>query len=222
MYCTYLTIYSGDKLPRRYIGSTTVEKVNSGYNGSVSSKKWASVYKQEQSKNKHLFKTRVLTTHNTSKEAREMELKLHLKYNVVPSPVYFNESLAKPNGHFGRDVSGENNPMYGRNRTGETHNGGQNISAALKQMYETDRGKEIRNVVSERFTNKNPSTNPEIMQKIKETWKQNNRNVGSSNGMFGKEGKLKGKKLYNNGMVVKAFIVGQQPDGWVLGRLPRA
>lgn len=219
MYCTYLTVYKGDKLPRRYIGSTTVVKIKNGYNGSVSSKKWEEIYKQEQRDNKQLFKTRILSTHETDKEAREMELRLHLKYDVVSSDLYFNESLAKPNGHFGRDVSGKNNPMYGKNRTGETHDGGQNISAALKKLYETEHGQRIKEAQSNRLKENNPSQNQETMNKIKETWKRTNRNVGTSNGMYGKVGRLKGKKLYNNGVVVKAFIEGQQPEGWVAGRI---
>lgn len=219
MYCTYLTVYKGDKLPRRYIGSTTVAKIKSGYTGSVSSKKWEEIYKQEQRDNKQLFKTRILSTHETDKEAREAELDLHLRYNVVLSELYFNESLAKPNGHFVRDVSGKNNPMYGKNRTGETHDGGQNISDALKKLYETEHGKRIKEAQSNRLKENNPSQNQETMNKIKETWKRTNRNVGTSNGMYGKVGRLKGKKLYNNGLVVKAFIEGQQPEGWVIGRI---
>lgn len=220
MYCTYLTVYFGDKLPRRYIGSTTIEKVNSGYNGSVASKKWEAVYRQEQMNNKHLFKTRILSLHESDIEAREMELKLHLKYNVVSSDLYFNESLARPNGHFGRDVSGKNNPMYGKSRTGERHKGGENISAALKKLYaESVRGEELKRISSERFKVNNPASDPELIKKAKETWKKNNRNCGSKNPMYGKIGRLKGKKLYNNGVVVKAFIEGQQPEGWVAGRI---
>lgn len=220
MYCTYLTVYYGEKLPRRYIGSTSVRKVKSGYNGSVSSKKWEDVYLQEQLHNKHLFKTRILTVHESDKEAREMELKLHVKYDVVSSELYFNESLARPNGHFGRDVSGKNNPMYGKSRTGEKHKGGENISAALKKLYsETVRGEELKRISSDRFKQSNPSNDPELLLKMKETWKRTGRNLGENNPMYGKEGRLKGKKLYNNGEVVKAFVEGQQPEGWVLGRI---
>ena len=113
-YCTYLTIYFGDKLPRRYIGSTKITRIKAGYNGSVSSKKWGSIYREEQTKNKHLFRTRILTVHETDTEARLEELRLQKKYNVVRDNSYFNESFSRPNGYFGRDVSGQNNPMYGK------------------------------------------------------------------------------------------------------------
>ena len=32
MYCVYLTIYTGNKLPPFYIGSTSLKKINKGYN----------------------------------------------------------------------------------------------------------------------------------------------------------------------------------------------
>ena len=57
------------------------------------------------------------------------------------------------------------------------------------------------------------------MKQIKETWKKNGRGKGEKNGMFGKTGKLKGKKLYNNGVEVRAFEENKQPHGWVLGRI---
>lgn len=149
MYCTYLTIYYGSLLPRRYIGSSSVTIIENGYNGSVSSIKWRSTYKREQKNNKHLFKTRILTIHPTRKEALEKELEIQVKYDVVKSELYMNESFAKPNGGHGRDVSGKNNPMYGRERTGETHNGGENISIALKEYYSTEAGKGSINAAKE-------------------------------------------------------------------------
>ena len=47
IYCTYLTIYSGNKLPTFYIGSTSVEKIEQGYRGSVSSKRYQSIWEKE-------------------------------------------------------------------------------------------------------------------------------------------------------------------------------
>ena len=116
MYCVYLTIYFGNNLPRRYIGSSKLKKVYEGYNGSVYSKRYKETYDQERKLYPHLFKTRPLSYHETDYEARAEELRLQKKYDVVKSSNYMNESFAQPNGHFGRDVSGENNPMYGRSR----------------------------------------------------------------------------------------------------------
>ena len=108
----YLTMYSGELLPRWYIGSSYENKILNGYNGSVSSKKWGDIYSSEQKENKHLFKTRILSYHDTKIEALEEELRLQKMLNVVRNVSYINESYAQPNGFFGRDVSGELNPNY--------------------------------------------------------------------------------------------------------------
>lgn len=218
MYCVYMTVYFGELLPRRYIGSSSVKRVLSGYNGSVSSKKYSAAFKLEQNTNKHLFKTRILSYHETSISAREEELRLQMKYEVVKNAKYMNESLARPNGFHGRDVSGENNPMFGKSRKGEIHNNGENVSAALKKSYANGSLDHMKIATSERMKENNPSKNPEIMDKIKDTWKASGRGVGEKNGMFGKVGRLSGKRLYNNGSETKAFVEGQQPDGWVIGR----
>lgn len=190
MYCTYLTIYFGDKLPRRYIGSSSVEKVLNGYNGSVSSIKWKSTYDEEQKLNKHLFKTRILTIHTTDSEAREMEKQLHIKYNVVVSPLYFNESIAIPNGFFGRDVSGSNNPMFGSIRKGEKHRGGENISKALKSLMQ-----KLKKV---RFLNKKCRTTLKsiIQHQIQTLWKRLNKRGWKNKEMLEKRTECLVKRLH--------------------------
>lgn len=118
-YVVYLTRYSGDKLPPWYIGSSTEEKVLNGYNGSVRSKKWKNIYYKELKENKSLFKTRILSYHLTREESLKEELRLQRMHLVVKSEKYFNESYATPNGFFGRDISGELNPFYGKTHTSE-------------------------------------------------------------------------------------------------------
>ncbi len=220
MYCVYLTIYKGEKLPRRYIGSCKISRIRSGYNGSISSKKWSTIYKYEQTNNKHLFKTRILSVHETSVSALNEELRLHLAYDVVQSKDFMNESLARVNGFFGRDVSGENNPMYGSNRSGEKHEGGENISRGLKNYYSSERSLSHRESTRKRLL-ENPISTPEILANNIRLWKERGRNVGEKNPMFGKVGKLKGKTLYNNGVVVRAFFPGEAPEGWSKGRIPK-
>ncbi|AHY25152.1 HNH endonuclease [Pectobacterium bacteriophage PM2] len=107
MYCTYLTIYTGSKMPRRYIGSTTVERIkNEGYNGSVLSKAYKYIWNKERKENPHLFKTRILSLFENSKDSLEAEKNLQVKYDVVKSPNYINMSLAQPNGFFGMSRKG--------------------------------------------------------------------------------------------------------------------
>lgn len=131
IYCTYLTIYKGNKLPPFYIGSTSVDKINTGYHGTVSSKKYKDIYKQELITNPQIFKTKILTTHLTREEAFEKELYFQKKLSVVNSTMYFNESLAVANGYYGRALIGSDNPLYGKNHSEESR----------RKMSETRKGK---------------------------------------------------------------------------------
>lgn len=119
-YCVYLTKYNGTKLPKYYVGSSSVKRVTKGYRGSVKSKKFKEIWTKELYENFNLFDTKIISYHNTREEALQNELKYQMEHDVVSSLEYINESLATPNGFFGRDVFGKNNPMYRRNHTEET------------------------------------------------------------------------------------------------------
>ena len=112
-YCVYLTIYRGSKLPPFYIGSTSVLKIDNGYHGSVSSKKYKHIYQNELKNNPDSFKTVIISKFKSRAEALIKERILQIYLNVVKSPMYFNMSIASPNGFAGMDVKGENNPNYG-------------------------------------------------------------------------------------------------------------
>ena len=114
MYCVYVTTYTGDKMPSKYIGSSNVSRVEAGYRGSVKSLKWKTIWDEELRTNADLFKTEIIETFDTRDDALVRELELQRFYNVVPSTEWINEAYACPNGYFGRDVSGDMNPMYGR------------------------------------------------------------------------------------------------------------
>jgi hypothetical protein len=221
MYCVYITTYTGDKLPKFYVGSTSIEKIKKGYNGSVASKQWGNIWNREIKEMPHLFDTQIISEHETRKDALEAELEFQLIQNVVESSEWVNKSLAQPDGFFGMDVSGKNNPMYGSNRTGEKHKGGENISSALQEFFKSDKSSNHRKTSSDRLKLQNPTQDPETLAKIKETWKNNDRGVGAKNGMYGKTGKLLGKFLYNNGIITKAFNENEQPEGWIKGRVKK-
>jgi hypothetical protein len=131
-YCVYLTIYFGDMLPKRYVGSSKLKTVLAGYNGTVKSKKYKSTYREEQENNKALFKTRPISYHSTREEALIEELRLQIKYDVVKSDKYMNMAYANPNGCFGRNMSGESHPSYGKTRNEDTRN---KIAQTLKDKY---------------------------------------------------------------------------------------
>lgn len=137
-FCVYLTVYRGSKLPKRYIGSSSVARILSGYNGSIKSKKFKEIYKSEQRDNKRLFKTRILQRFETQLEAIEAELRLQLAHDVVRSEKYMNMSYATPNGFFGRGAKGEQHPMWNKHHTEETRN---RLSEAGKAAYREGRSK---------------------------------------------------------------------------------
>lgn len=96
-YCVYLTIYSGNKLPMFYIGSTHISKINSGYHGSVSSRKYKAIWNSESKTNEHLFKTLVLKETYSRKYAYFIEKQLQTKLGIPKNPMYVNLSIAMTN-----------------------------------------------------------------------------------------------------------------------------
>jgi hypothetical protein len=120
-YCTYLTIYSGNKLPPFYIGSSSIIKIENGYHGSVASKKYKNIWKLELKHHPELFNTIILTEHDDRKEATLKENDIQKKLRVVKNDLYINESYAVYDSFSDRDQSGKNNPMYGTSRSGENN-----------------------------------------------------------------------------------------------------
>lgn len=114
MFCVYLTVYLGDVLPPFYIGSTSLGRLNAGYRGSVKSKKYGMAWKEELLTNSQLFSTHVISEHQTRIEALQEELRFQIELDVVKSSLFINQSLASPNGFFGRDTSGSNHPRFGK------------------------------------------------------------------------------------------------------------
>lgn len=92
-FCVYITIYRGNKLPPFYIGYSTVDKIERGYNGSVSSKTYAKVWSQERKENKSLFKTKIIKIFATRSEARKYEEYAQKFFNVHRNPMFINMSI---------------------------------------------------------------------------------------------------------------------------------
>lgn len=119
-YCVYLTVYSGNKLPPFYIGSSDEEKINSGYRGSVQSKKYKKIWEEELRNNQSAFKTIIICYCDSRENCLSRELELQKKLNVVKSTLYINESFAQPNGFHGMNNSGKNHPSFGLKQSKET------------------------------------------------------------------------------------------------------
>lgn len=96
IYCTYITIYRGNKLPPFYIGYSYLEKIQKGYRGSVASKTYKSIWDSEIKENSNLFITKIIKEHETKIEAIEYEKYLHTKLDAVKNPLYTNKSSPGP------------------------------------------------------------------------------------------------------------------------------
>ena len=151
MFCVYLTYYQGDKLPHYYVGSTSVESVENGYHGSVRSKRWKSVWDEELRENNEMFETVILSYHTTRSAALHEELRFQKENDVVRSKVWINDGYAQPNGAFGRDVSGELNPMFGKTHSPEMIEVIKTIHTGRKDNDETRKKKSVA-----RLGDKNP------------------------------------------------------------------
>ena len=75
-----------------------MDKINKGYRGSVDSKKYKSIWKQELYDHPDLFKTIILTRHETRQEAMEREIVFQEAFSVARNPMYIN--MAHANGKF--------------------------------------------------------------------------------------------------------------------------
>ena len=82
-------------MPPFYIGSTSANKINSGYRGSVCSKKWKLIWKQELKDHPNLFHTEIVSLHETRKEAVDEEEKYQREETAVNNTLYLNECYAK-------------------------------------------------------------------------------------------------------------------------------
>lgn len=130
IYCVYLTVYSGNKLPPFYIGSTSIDNINKGYHGSVRSKKYRSIWEEELNANLHLFKTFIIKEYGDRNIALDAEYKIQKQLRVVESSLYINLSYATK-GVFGQSRKGDKHPLYGKPRSSLTR---EKISKNHKNM----------------------------------------------------------------------------------------
>lgn len=135
LYCTYLTTYTGNKMPMFYIGSTTIKKIESGYHGSVSSKAYKKIWEKELKDNPTAFKTKIISTHNTRTDALEKENKLQVYVDAVYNTMYINKGYAYRT--FGDQTSERmtrDNPMKKIKSNSGTYKKG--CTARIKSMEE--------------------------------------------------------------------------------------
>ena len=174
-FVVYKVIYGGDKHPPFYIGSTSKSKLLSGYRGSISSLKWKDVVKREMKENKELYSFEILSEHTTRQEALDAELEHQRQESVVTNPLYYNEAYAIPSGFFGRDVSGKNNPRFGKTCPENVAHAAREASMGMV-VVSTDNGDSWTRVTKEEFwSNRDKYTTPKGEFNISVTYKTRER-----------------------------------------------
>jgi hypothetical protein len=159
----YIIPFISEHFYRRIIDKVS----NKNYHGSVKSKKYKTIWSSELESHPELFQTTIISFHDTRADATWKELQIQKIFNVVKSELFINMAFASPNGFFGRDVSGENNPSYGNKEN-------------VQKIKDTN----MKNTGFE-----NPQQNPEVQQKTAET---NLKNTGYSCSLANPEMRQKG------------------------------
>lgn len=93
-WCVYLTIYSGNKLPPFYVGSTSLSNISKGYLGSVKSKKYIDTWKSEIKNCSHLFTQKIIKTFIHRKDALLFEYYLQSNLKMIKNDLYINRATA--------------------------------------------------------------------------------------------------------------------------------
>ena len=142
-FCTYITFYHGNKMPPFYIGSSSVDRVSKGYHGSVTSKAYSAIWKDELQHNPSLFKTRIIRTYPTREEALAREKILQEKLIVVRSNMYINLSTASKNGFFGMPVAGRKHSAETRKLLSMINLGKKASDETKAKMSSSHKGKQF-------------------------------------------------------------------------------
>lgn len=187
-FVVYLVTYFGNKLPKFYLGSTTLVKINQGYFGSVRSLDYKKVWKEELSANPSLFDMNILSYHKTRKLALIEELRQQKLVNAPHNPEYVNKAFACVNGCFGvskqskyKGKSGNECPWFGskmstvsRNRQRKAKTGAKNPAACKYEIYDSNQNLKfscIGNLVQNCIAAGIPSN---VANKLKLTIKEGN------------------------------------------------
>lgn len=94
IYCVYITFYRGNLLPPFYIGYSSLDKIKKGYHGTVKSKAYKNIWINEIKNNNHLFKTVIISYHDSREAASKRETQVQLKLKVHKNPLYINRAIS--------------------------------------------------------------------------------------------------------------------------------
>lgn len=174
-------------MPPFYVGFCRTRKfLETGYCGSVKSKKWKSIWEKELRDNRNLFRRKILETFETSHEAKAREEEYLKHFEVTKSVLFINETSGGGK-KFGT-LSGKDHPLYGKKRSAET-------IKKIKRWYsevglsETQKISISSRQRGEKNHNFGKSLSDETKSKLSKSLS------GENNPMFGRPGTMTGKRL---------------------------
>ena len=158
-FCVYITKYRGNKMPPLYVGSrATIDVLKNNYFGTVTSKQYKNIWKEELKLHPELFSIEIISTHVTRQEALDAEEQYQRKVNAVNSEQYINQSYA--NGKFsnlGKKASDETKQKMREARLGrkftESHKAALSLANKGKKLG-TKLTEETKKKMSEAHTGK--------------------------------------------------------------------
>jgi len=128
-------------MPPFYIGHTYIKRIQKGYHGSVQSKLYQSIWKAELKENPHLFKTTILSYHNSKEEANNKEKKFQLAFQVHKNSMYINQCITQTNFY---SIPYGNKNMLGKKHSEETKQKIREARAKQKINHSTETKEKIR------------------------------------------------------------------------------
>lgn len=148
-------------------------------------------------------------TFNSVSKAIKWEKKVLSRLKIFHSEKWLNKNIAgaiKPQ-------IGQENPMYGKSRTGEKHKGAINISNGLKKFYASEEGQKKKELMSKNFAGENnvmygKKHKPEFVEKMKKLMS------GTGNPMYGKSHSEEIKQKLRKTFIVNKTIVVKNAKEW--------
>ena len=176
IYCVYLTVYHGNKLPPFYIGYSTVKKVLNGYHGTISSKQYKSIYKQELEENPHLFKTFIISRCETRNQALQKESYFQKQFNVHTNSMYINRAITNEK-FYCTDHSYKKTESYSQKVSENNKRRWSDpverkiLTLSIKKAKSTESYRKKQSVISRRLAN-DPNYIDKLKTGVKESWQK--------------------------------------------------
>jgi len=202
-------------MPNFYIGSTSIDNIQKGYRGSVTSVQYGKIWKNEIKNNPKLFYTYMIPNQfcDNKIDKLHLELKWQKAFDVVRNPMFLNMSFARK-GFFATTESAMKAVDTRRRNNKYIDSDETRLKRSLSAI-----GKPKSNIVKDkiRSTMTGRKRPIDVVNKIRNTRHSNGYHINQDT-----RHKLRiiqsGRKMWNNG-IVNTWAKDQPGQDWILGKL---